>query len=393
MTQTSPAIVLTLTGTGIAAVRDVREGGGRVIGVDDDPWRPGRYSRWLSAAPELLNLPLDAALVDALRRYAARTDTRPVVLPCSDPACEWVIEHKAALDTFAAVSAGYVDAQAGMLLDKLRFGDRCVAEGVDVPLTVIPRDAADVAAFVAEAGLPCIVKPREGHRWRQRLRGQKLLTPATRGELDHLLHEVIGDPTAVVLQELVPGPESELVVGAVLTDQSGAVRHVLTGRKVRQFPRDFGSGSLVRTESLPEVARLSAEVVAKLGYTGVCGTEFKRDPRSGALRLIEINPRPTLWFDLCRAAGSHIVQAHWRELAGEPLPTVAPQRDGVTWRYWTRDLIALGQAHRRDPKRLLGELWRTPRHDTLATMALNDPRTVVATLAHTAFQAVSHLKR
>lgn len=387
------AIVLTLTGTGLAAARDLYGEASAVVGIDADPWRPGRHSRQVQHIRGLSGLTLDENLLAPLERWSQTQDTPPVLIPACDAACEWVINHKETLERFTRVSPGYVDDEAGMLLDKHRFGERCVELGIDVPLTVVPRDRADVAAFIAAAGLPCIVKPREGHLWRHRLRGQKLLIPNTEREVYELLDDVIGDPTAVVLQELVPGDESQLVVGAVLTDERGDTRHVLTARKVRQFPRDFGSGSLVRTEHLPDVRALSEAVVGQLGYRGICGTEFKLDPRNGRLRLIEINPRPTLWFDLCRAAGTHLIRAHWHELATGRMLPIRPQRDGVTWRYWARDLIALAQAHGRTPLRFLLELQRSPHADTLATMALRDPRTIAATLAHTAYQAVSHLRR
>ncbi len=389
----SAAIVLTLTGTGLAAARDLHGEASVVVGVDADPWRPGRHSRLVTQIRGLSASPLDANLLAPMQQWAAAQPSPPVVVPCCDAACEWVIDHKPEIEAFARVSPSYVEAEAGMLLDKLRFGQRCAELGIDVPLTVVPRDRADVTAFIAAAGLPCIVKPREGHLWRHRLRGQKLLIPQTEAELLALLDDVIGDPTAVVLQELIPGAESELVVGAVLTDVTGAPRHVLTARKLRQFPRDFGSGSLVQTQHLPEVRALSEQVVGLLGYRGVCGTEFKRDPRNGRLRLIEINPRPTLWFDLCRAAGTHLIRAHFQELATGRISPIRAQRDGVTWRYWARDLIALAQAHGGHPLQLLRELSSSPRADTLATMALRDPRTIAATLAHTAFQAVSHLRR
>jgi predicted ATP-grasp superfamily ATP-dependent carboligase len=108
------------------------------------------------------------------------------------------------------------------------------------------------------------------------------------------------------------------------------------------------------SEWQPEVARLSAELVGALGYAGICGTEYKPDPRDGRWKLIEINPRPTLWFSLCRAAGCDVVYHEYRRLVGRPLdPQVGRQLDGIRWQYFLRDLISLAHYLRR------GELgWR-----------------------------------
>lgn len=386
-------VVLALTGTGIAAVRDVAAALPQpVFGIDDDRSRPGHYSRLLRRAPDLQRRALDEGLVSALRAFAERESLRPTLVPCSDPACAWVVTHHAALSAFADVSAGYTDEAAGMLLDKFRFDERCQALGIDVPRSAMPETEADIDAFLRDVGTPCIVKPRAGHLWRDKLRGRKLLVAPDGDTLRRWLGEIIGDPRAVVLQELIPGPESELVVGATLFAQDGTPRHVLTGRKIRQFPRDFGSGSLVVTEDLPTIRALSERVVGELGYRGICGTEFKRDPRSGRYRLIEINPRPTLWFDLCRAAGTHLIAAHVAELQGQAPLRIASQRDGVTWRYWTRDVIAVAQASA-DPAGALRAWLSSPPSDTLATMSGDDPLMSAATLAHTARQAFDHLRR
>ena len=388
MAETPTVFVLGLTATGLAVARDVAPHGWRVIGVDADRTRPGCYSRHVHELPNLSRLPLGLALVDALLDAADRLPQAPIVVPAADDAVQWCIKHRKTLEPRVRLSQGLVAQRAGVLLDKSLFGQRCAELGLDVPLTVQPASIADVHDFVAQAGLPCIVKPRAGHLWRQRLRGQKLLVPQTLAELETALRDVIGDVSSVVLQELVPGPESNLLVAAVLAAETGGVKSVLTGRKIRQFPRNFGSGSLVRSESLPDVAQQSADIIERLDYRGLCGTEFKLDPRSGRLRLIEINPRPTLWYDLCRAAGTHLVWAHVQELAGFSPDVPAPQRDGVTWRYLVRDGLALAGA---GPAALLASLREVPA-DTDAVFAWDDPLSGAASLGHAAFQAASHLK-
>jgi D-aspartate ligase len=382
-------IAVSLTGTGMAVARDVSLLG-PVLGIDADRTRPGRYSRHVQMLPSLSSRALDAQLAADLVAYAQRHPHPVVLVPAADDACEWAIAHRAQLHPHIRVSAGYTSERAGMLLDKSTFAQRCRELGIDVPATLQPESMADVRTFARDVGLPCIVKPRAGHKWRDRLSGQKLLVPNTLAELEKAMTEIVGDPAAVVLQELVAGPESNLAVGAVWADQQGEVRHVLTARKIRQFPRQFGSGSRVVTEDLPEVARLSADVVKALDYRGLCGTEFKQDARTGRWRLIEINPRPTLWYDLCRAAGTHLIRAHVEELAGLSIADVAPQKNGVAWTYGLRDVVALGQAG--GVPAVLQALRQESWANTDAVMALDDPRATLASMGHFAAQALAHLR-
>ncbi len=389
--QQLTTVVVALTGTGLAVARAVAQAGlGPVLGIDDDQTRPGLYSRHVTCHPKLTRRKLDASLVADLAEFA-RTHSQPVVLvPAADDACEWLTDHADQLRPTLRISNGYTAGRAGVLLDKWAFGERCRVLGIDVPQTFLPETMDDVRAFALQVGLPCIVKPRAGHLWRNRLSGQKLLVPETLEQLLRDMEQIVGDPKAVVLQELVPGPESNLGVGAVWMGQDGAPRHVLTARKIRQFPRQFGSGSRVVTEALPEVAALSTQVLQQLDYRGLCGTEFKYDPRNGRWRLIEINPRPTLWYDLCRAAGSNLIAAHVRELAGLEPGSVAPQRQQVAWEYGLRDAVALAQAGgaRAVWSALRSEGWPS----TDAVMAWDDPGATLAAGAHFVGQALGHLR-
>ena len=53
--------------------------------------------------------------------------------------------------------------------------------------------------------------------------------------------------------------------------------------------------------------------------------------------MIEINPRPGLWFQLAHTAGVDIVAAAADDLSGRPVPPGPEQRDGVRWRYGLKD--------------------------------------------------------
>jgi predicted ATP-grasp superfamily ATP-dependent carboligase len=138
------------------------------------------------------------------------------------------------------------------------------------------------------------------------------------------------------------------------------------------------------------VAERSLDLLSRLDFRGVCGTEYKRDPRSGRWMLIEINPRPTLWYDLARAEGINPVEAAYRDLAGlEPLPP-ARQRNGVLWRYLARDWAACARYWiRRDldaPR--LAEVFRWP--DSEAIFSPGDWAACVAYPAYVVAHAARH---
>jgi predicted ATP-grasp superfamily ATP-dependent carboligase len=235
-----------------------------------------------------------------------------------------------------------------VLLDKRAFYRRCEELGIDVPRTLFPAGVDDLADRAAGLRFPAILKPAHSHLWRARLGGRKVLEVHSRDEMLRAFASFGDLGTGMTVQEVIPGPESGILVCGAYVRPDGTPHALFTARKVRQYPPRFGSGSLVRSEWNEEIARLSADLVRRLGFSGVCGTEFMPDPRDGRLKLIEVNPRPTLWFSLCRAAGCDIVHHAYRDLIGDPLePQIGRQRDGVRWQYFLRDLLSLAAYARR----------------------------------------------
>ena len=99
--------------------------------------------------------------------------------------------------------------------------------------------------------------------------------------------------------------------------------------KVRQWPLDYGSGSIHRSAPMPDTIELTRRLQDRAGLVGHASVEFKRHAGTGELVLIEANARLPQGFGVGDACG---VDASWRlyaTLAGLPLGPQPPQRNGV----------------------------------------------------------------
>lgn len=338
----NPAVVLAMTATGLAAARSLNRRGVAVYGVDAKRWEIGHYSAEVRRPPFAYE-PAGAALAESLCSWAGQQSAPPVLIPADDPYSEFLSEFHEPLRKACLLPEGYRPEVAGGLVDKRLFYRRCLELGVDLPRTLFPEQLADLEAASKELLYPVILKPAHGHLWRKQFHGKKVLEVGSREELLRAFGELGDLQTGMTVQEVIPGREREIFVCAAYFGRDGAPRALLTARKTRQYPPDFGSGSLMWTEWQPEIADLSSRLVQALGYRGICGTEYKPDPRDGKWKLIEVNPRPTLWFALCRAAGCDVVYHAYRDLTDRPLePQLGGQQDGVRWQYFLRDLLSLG---------------------------------------------------
>jgi predicted ATP-grasp superfamily ATP-dependent carboligase len=137
-------------------------------------------------------------------------------------------------------------------------------------------------------------------------------------------------PESIMVQEVIPGGgESQLSFAAMADD--GQVIASITARRTRQYPMDFGRAStFVETIEDEEVADEGRRLIAATRLTGLVEVEFKRDPRTTRLHLLDINPRIWGWHTLGERAGVDFSYLMWRQAFRLPVAEVQA-RPGVRW--------------------------------------------------------------
>jgi D-aspartate ligase len=319
------------------AVRELARSGVPVLGIGSagEPGLRSRYlatpgRRWQSSDPvELLDRLMSVAMYEGF--------TRLVLFPTNDAYIEFIHDHREILAerfTFASAYEGL----ATSLMDKRRFYETCRDHGVPVPRMWLADSKSDLVAMAGVVPYPCILKPLLIHRAKKFLAGGKVLLATTPSVFREMIGRIPPDTGSWLVQEIIPGPESEIALFGAYFKRDGKAVQEFTGRKLRQYPPGFGSASLVVSEPIRAVSQATANMLEALRFNGVCGSEFKFDSRDGVLKMIEINPRPTLWFQATHAAGKRIMTAAFRDLIGEAMPPESPMVPSVVWRYSLKDL-------------------------------------------------------
>jgi D-aspartate ligase len=253
-----------------------------------------------------------------------------------------------------------------------RLTYRLAAElGVDCPWTYYPADRADVERV--ECAFPTILKPAVKDRrnpftyakaWKAEDRKQLL------ARYDEACAQI--EPEFIMLQEMIPGGGETQFSYAALCKEGRPVASIIA-RRTRQYPVDFGRlSSFVETIELPEVEEASLKLLAALRYNGLVEVEFKRDPRNGLYKLLDVNPRVWGWHTLGARAGVDFAHLLWKMTLGDPVPE-RHARPGVRWMRMVMDLPAAAQeirAGRLSPMAYLRSIWGQVES---ATFALDDP--------------------
>ena len=333
-----PAVVLGLSPTGLYAIRELGRAGIPVLGVAAEPQTASR-SRYLTHRPGRLIEPDETRRLQRLLEMFPADEPAPVLLPTSDQDIDFVIRHADVLRGRFLFQESYVDGVCDRVFGKAPFYAACRAFGLDAPAyREAPVD--ELSGLRDQIVFPCLVKPSEIHTVKDYMAGRKVLIARTVEQYDAIVTALPATPMVWVVQEIVPGPESNITLWCAYMDREGRPRQAFTARKLRQFPPGFGSASLVASVTDEETRMLSERLLTGIGFRGIAAAEFKRDPRDGRLKAIEVNARPSLWFAASTAAGRTVALAAYRDLAGEAPPPETPQRNGVRWRYILKDVYA-----------------------------------------------------
>lgn len=389
------AVVMTLSATGLAVARSLAPKGVVCWGIDSNRTEIGHRSRWVRHDPGFSYLPPGDELLDRLLEFGRSRSNPPVLYTAGDTYIDFVAEHHERFRKHFLLPESARPEMSSVVMNKQTFYERCRDFGIPMARTEFPRTRADAEQAAGRLRYPAIVKPAHGHLFRKHLHGEKLVEVHDREELLRWWQKFDDWGGVTVLQEVIPGPETNLFVGAVYADAQGEIRSLFTARKYRQYPPRYGSGSYMESCWSDEIAKISTDLVKQLGYAGICGTEYKWDPRDEEWKLIEMNPRPTLWFSLPLAAGVDVIWDAHCDLVGPPNePHVNCQDDRVTWQLPVRDLLSSVYFLRSGDLGVL-EFLRTavnPRRKKYGDIELRDPKMFYAMIADALSKYRTHIR-
>src|SRR5438552_1593302 len=183
---------------------------------------------------------------------------------------------------------------------------------VDQPWTVYPRDREEVTQL--RCSFPLIIKPalREAYN---PLTAAKAWRVDDRASLIARYDEARSmiAPELIMIQEVIQGwGEAQFSYAALCQD--GRPLASVVARRTRQYPMDFGQFSTyVETIDDPGIVQPSVRLLEAARYTGLVEVEFKRDPRDGSFKVLDVNPRVWGWHTLGSRVGVDFSYLLWRK--------------------------------------------------------------------------------
>jgi D-aspartate ligase len=370
-TQLAPAVVSEVGWVnGLAAIRSLGRAGIPVIAVDHRDFALGFRSSF--SFPVLVPDPVaeEEGFISAMLELGDAIGRPAPIFPTHDEYLNSLSRHLDVLgERFRYPFPGWeVLEPVQSKRHQLETAERI---GIAVPQTVHPASLAECRAAAEEIGFPVLVKPSDSVLFKRRYRRQAFMC-RNAGELERAYEQAAAYEPMV--QEFVPGGADHLWTLGTYVGSDGEVLATFSGRKLRQTGDNVGTARIGEAVWDEEVVSSGLALLRELGFHGIAQVEWKRDPRDGRLKLMEVNPRLWQWHGLSAACGADVTLAAYWDLVG--------QRRSATRTYGCRRRWSISLLPGQAPA-----FERPPYTD--AVFALDDPKPGLVNVARYALRALS----
>ena len=323
------------TGLGVARSLGCR---GIPVVVLDDQLSVSAFSRYVTRLVRVEDLLDEQRTVDAILAAGKRYDLKDWVLyPTRDETVMAIARHRDELARFFRVTTPDW-ATVQWAWDKKNTYEMAEKLGIPCPKTFNPRRVEDLESLYPK--LPLAIKPavKEHFFYATKAKAWRAETPE---ELRNLYlrasRQIRGEE--ILVQEIIPGGGNcQFSYCAFFRD--GSAPATLTAVRSRQHPREFGrAATYVETVGVPEIEELSQRFLTAIKYYGVVEIEYKRDPRDGQYKLLDVNARTWGFQSLGAPSGVDFAYLLYADQVGEPVGSYRAQ-SGIGWLRMITDLPA-----------------------------------------------------
>lgn len=329
------AVVMNMFYTGLGIARSLGARGVPVIGLTSRRGIYGNFTRFATVhrCPDSREQP--EALLPYLLKLGQELGQHAVIFPTRDDDIVFLDRHRDALKTSFHLVIPEPDV-IHACLDKWQTFRRACEAGVASPRCWVIHNESELHKAAEEIASSCIMKPISSHVWRKHgnwsiVGGRKAIAVHSKEELLAEYAQISHADPCVLLQEMVPGGDDQLLIAACYMDRTSTLRAGFAARKLLQVPPGLGTGCIVETVQRPDVVNTAVRLLQHMHFTGIAEVEFKSDAQSGELKLIEINSRPWDQHSLGRASGTDLIYMAYCEHAELPMPSVQKPLASYKW--------------------------------------------------------------
>jgi predicted ATP-grasp superfamily ATP-dependent carboligase len=389
-----PAIVLGLGQNGLGTVRALGRLGIPVLGIDSDLQQPSAQTRYCTKIQSKEFTAGGPGLLEDLIQLGKSLNQKGVLFPSGDLNIALISEEREALAPYFHLSLPSKEVLR-LFLNKKAFYKLAIDRGFPLPRTYFTEGRDNINDILHEISYPCLIKPfQPTAAWRKTF-DTRLFLADSADMLKSLFECIYPVHQDLIIQEYMPGDDGQLYWGVTYLNEEGKPLAVWTGRKLRQYPRGFGTATLAESVREPWIAETAVSILQSVGHRGYGVVEFKKDRRDGAFKITEPTGGRT-WFphSIVTRSGINLPLIWYKDVLGQPVQPQTDFTEGIKWIHEERDLKTV-TLYFLPEKKLTPWTWLQSYRGkrVYAYAAWDDPKPILASFSRIAEAGYKRLKR
>ena len=211
-------------------------------------------------------------------------------------------------------------------LDKYTQYTWCDSLGVPRPKTIEIRTVEDIDT-VSEITYPVLIKPKTRLDEKMNIFRNLHLHDEhdLRANKDTIKNFVLSG-VSFIASEIIPGDGSNIYAYVGYRNREGRILNEWTGKKLSQYPDDFGIFSSASNQAPVEVLDQGKTLLNGMDLKGIAEPEFKYDCRDGKYKLMEINLRSMMWNRVGYLSGVNLHYTQYVDAIGGEVPSYRQEK-------------------------------------------------------------------
>jgi len=270
-----------------------------------------------------------------LKKLEKQSESNAIIFPGSDLFCLSLSELESENYHVLLPNKEIVDT----LINKKRFYQSLAKRNMPHPTTHFPKNPDDVENMRKKVSYPVYIRPSISQVFDERFH-QKGFVAKSEEEMARYYKLALRHNVEVMVQEIIPGPATNLFGVNGYFDKESNPHGLFVYRRLREWPHKFGNNSLIESVSTPSTSSLKdvvTDYLRNLRYHGLIDAEFKKDPRDGVFKLLEINARCWWQNSFPTKCGINLVFMAYLDAISEKMDYTENYDVGLKWLYFLSD--------------------------------------------------------
>ena len=228
--------------------------------------------------------------------------------------------------------------------NKMLQYDFCKKLGIPIPKTILISNKKTLEmSNLLQFLFPLLIKPTHRDNFNSKLFRNLLIKDiADFQKKIPILHKYIDNGINFIISEVIPGDGSNIFSYTAYRSKNGKILAEWGGKKLSQFPNDYGVFSSASNESVDIIFEYGQKLLDAMNLHGINQPEFKYDHRDRKYKLMEINLRPMMWHRVGTLSGVPLNYIQYLEAIKDPIPKYSQNiKTKIHYIYLNHEIINL----------------------------------------------------